>query len=30
MAEAATRNGTLDGFKPLSTEDILNIYKLSL
>ncbi|APQ75659.1 NADH-dependent alcohol dehydrogenase [Clostridium botulinum] len=30
MAEAATRNGTLDGFKPLSTEDVLNIYKLSL
>ncbi|MCW6109585.1 iron-containing alcohol dehydrogenase [Clostridium sporogenes] len=30
MAKAATRNGTLGGFKPLSTEDVLNIYKLSL
>ncbi|MDS1008198.1 iron-containing alcohol dehydrogenase [Clostridium sporogenes] len=30
MAKASTRNGTLGGFKPLSTEDVLNIYKLSL
>ncbi|ACQ52090.1 iron-containing alcohol dehydrogenase [Clostridium botulinum] len=30
MAEAATRNGTLGEFRPLSTEDVLNIYKLSL
>ncbi|NFV12183.1 iron-containing alcohol dehydrogenase [Clostridium sporogenes] len=30
MARAATRNGDLGGFKPLNTEDVLNIYKLSL
>ncbi|WP_409069744.1 iron-containing alcohol dehydrogenase [Clostridium sp. FAM 1755] len=30
MAKAATRNGNLGGFKPLNTEDVLNIYKLSL
>jgi hypothetical protein len=30
MSKTATKGGTLGGYRPLNSEDVLNIYKMSL